>query len=306
MRYNKAYDFEVKELKEEKSSGFVSGFASTFGNVDLDGDVIKCGAFSKSLDNFKSRNKKIPLLFSHQYDEPIGGFDPHKMSENEKGLTVFGEIDLETQRGREVYSLTRKGFLSSFSIGFTSHRKNMEFKDNGEKLFKEVSLHEISIVAVPANPEASISEVKTATPYKNLAVAPDDTDWSKTEAVNDIKSATDSEDSPSKSYKNYFMWYDVENPEDFGSYKLPYAKNVGGELKAVPKALSSIVAALNGARGGVSIPDSDRNAVKSNVTKYYKKMGKDDPFSSSSKSYVDLLECIKYWKVKMNFLKLIS
>lgn len=294
MQY-KSFDFTVKEANDENSTGIVGGFASTFGNVDLEGDIIAPGAFTKSLDDFRSKGKKIPLLFSHDLNEPIGGFSPDRMQQTEKGLSVIGEIDLDTQRGREVYSLTKKGYLSAFSIGFSIMSKDdIEMKKMNERIIKNVKLHEISITAVPANPKADISFVKGAVSYKDLPLAPDDTEWDKSSAIADIKSHTGSTDAPSSTYKNYFMWYDASSPDNFGSYKLPYAKNVGGTMKAVPNALSAIVGAINGARGGLDIPDSDKASVKTNVSKYYKKMNKDDPFNAS-KDLQSLIQCAKYW-----------
>ena len=45
-------DFKIKKIDEEDEGFFIfEGFASTFGNVDLDGDRMIQGAFKESLKN---------------------------------------------------------------------------------------------------------------------------------------------------------------------------------------------------------------------------------------------------------------
>jgi HK97 family phage prohead protease len=269
----KIVKFEILKSFSEDNVGVVEGYASTFGNVDRDGDVIEKGAFTKSIKKFKTRNQKIPMLSGHSMDKLIGGFDPSKLKEDDKGLYVVGEIDLDTQEGRENYSLLKKGFLDSFSVGFNASSNDVHYKD-GVPHFTNLDLLEISTAPIPANQEAMVTAVKGATGYKNYSLMPDDTAWDKDKAVSQIRVKTGSEDSPSATYKDGFMWYDSSNPDDFGSYKLPYVYVVDGEFKAVPKAISSIQGALSGARGGVNIPASDKSKIQANVNKYMAKMDK--------------------------------
>ena len=71
--------FEIKQFSENDDLFRFEGFASTFGNLDLDDDVILPGAFRESL------KKRSPiLLWQHQVGEPIGM--PEEIFEYEKGL----------------------------------------------------------------------------------------------------------------------------------------------------------------------------------------------------------------------------
>jgi len=63
-------------------------------------------------------------------------------------------------------------------------------------------------------------------------------------------------------------------------FKLPYVDIIDGSPYAVPRALFAIAAALQGARGGVDIPDSDIEAIKSRVEAYYSRMR--DEFNDES------------------------
>lgn len=297
--HTKDLDFEIKDVSTDSNGniGKVSGFASTFNNRDRVGDVIKEGAFKKSLAKIKRAKRMIPLLYSHQFDKVIGGVDPKNLKETSEGLMMTDAcIDLDTSLGKDCHSLLKKGYMQSFSIGFSMPNDGYACDQNGTTI-KEIDLYEISVVPVPANPKAVVTEVKSVPPAKDYPIAPDDTAWDKSSAVDDIRAATGSEDSPSASYKNGFMWYDESNADSFGAYKLPYVAKVDGSLKVVPKALSAIAAVLNGGRGGVDIPSADKEKVKARVEKYYKKMGKDSPFSDNDSSKArkcarDLLESL--------------
>jgi hypothetical protein len=69
-------------------------------------------------------------------------------------------------------------------------------------------------------------------------------------------------DGDMRKYRRAFLWWDSNNPENFSSYKLPIADILDGTLTIIPKAVSSALGAINGARGGVAIPDSDMAQVR--------------------------------------------
>ncbi len=78
-------------------------------------------------------------------------------------------------------------------------------------------------------------------------------------------------------YKEGFTWYDVENKENFGSYKLPHHDIVDGEFKVVWRGVAAAMAALLGARGGVDIPDSDWDACYRHLANHYEQFEKEPP-----------------------------
>lgn len=113
----------------------------------------------------------------------------------------------------------------------------------------------------------------------NLPIADKGTSWDKGSAVSAVKawaSNGDGEIDFSK-YKKAFMWVDSSNADKQGGYKLPFATVSDGELKAVWNAVKAIAGVLNGARGGVDIPDADLEKVHAQVVKYYKKFGEEPP-----------------------------
>lgn len=53
----------------------------------------------------------------------------------------------------------KEGVINGLSIGYRPERYRMD-ADSGVRLLQEVSLYEISLVTMPANPEARIQLVK--------------------------------------------------------------------------------------------------------------------------------------------------
>jgi HK97 family phage prohead protease len=138
----KTFDFNIQ--KAEKNT--FEGYASTFGNVDRDGDIVEKGAFQSSLKNH------VLVLYQHQ--EPIG--KAIEMKEDDHGLYVKAKIS-DTERGKEVMTLIKDGVISRLSIGFDI--KDFEYTPEG-RILKDVDLLEFSAVAFPANPLAAITNAK--------------------------------------------------------------------------------------------------------------------------------------------------
>ena len=83
---------------------------------------------------------------------------------------------------------------------------------------------------------------------------------------------------PQPKYRDAHVWYDADNKDNFGAYKLLIADVVGGKLQAVPRAVMAAGAVMQGSRGGVDLPKDDIPRVKSYLAKYYKKMGDSAPW----------------------------
>ena len=167
----KSFSFVDIETKQEEVNGvpvgIIRGMASTFGNIDLTDDVIAFGAFAKTIETHKQRNDRpVRMMIGHdRFAGAIGGFPIDKIKELQKGLRVEGQINLDVQRGREAFSLAKMGVLTDLSIGFIPMDVGFTKRGNRDiRVLKEIDLREISIVDEPANPKATISEVKNLHP----------------------------------------------------------------------------------------------------------------------------------------------
>ena len=79
-------------------------------------------------------------------------------------------------------------------------------------------------------------------------------------------------------YRRAFAWYDASNPENFGSYKLPHHDVVDGRLVVHKRGVYAAAAALQGARGGVGIPEGELEAVKRHIAAHYHQWGEKAPW----------------------------
>lgn len=266
MHYRDAR-FELKALSE---NGEFEGYAAYFGNVDHYGDVIERGAFRKTL---LDKGGRVPLLWQHRVDEPIGIVE---LEEDELGLRVKrGWLDMGVQRAKEAYSLLKSGVLRGLSIGYDSVK---EVWEGSTRILKELRLWEVSLVTFGANPLALVTDVKAVVPFQDLPLADKNTPWDADAAVARVRKWAGGDEIDWNKYRKAFLWYDEEKADTFGAYKLPIADVIDGELRAVPRAIFAAAAALQGARGGVDVPDSDMPALRRHVARYYAKMGLTAPW----------------------------
>lgn len=149
-RNKKAFRFEVKRDTLNEDGAF-TGFASTYGNVDQGDDVVDPGAFTKTLQD---RGNEVPLLWSHDSKQPIG---LGVIEDSPNGLVVKGQLDLDTQVGRETYSRMKKGIVKGLSIGFETVKRNVK---DGIRHLTELKLFEVSLCVFPMNEKATVSNVK--------------------------------------------------------------------------------------------------------------------------------------------------
>lgn len=144
--------FHLHDVKADEATRTIEGWASTFGNIDSDNDIIIPGAFIKSLQ----KNGLPKMLWQHRTELPIGVWE--SAEETAQGLRIKGRI-LDTTLGEDVYKLTKAGAIDSMSIGYKATEYDID-KKTGTRRLKEVELYEVSLVTFPANEEARITSVK--------------------------------------------------------------------------------------------------------------------------------------------------
>ena len=116
------------------------------------------------------------------------------------------------------------------------------------------------------------------TAFQDLALADEDREWDGDAAEKRVRKWAGAEDGPNEKYRDAHVWYDADSRDNFTAYKLLIADVVGGKLRAVPRGVMAAGNVLQGARGGVNIPERDVNRVKSHLAKYYKKMDRTPPW----------------------------
>ena len=132
---------------EVDEKGAVEGYASKFGIEDQGGDIVVKSAFSKSL-----AGRMPKMLWQHDPSQPIGIWTEAK--EDDTGLYVKGQINMDVQRGRETHSLIKSGAIDGMSIGYRT-RKAVKTASGAREL-SDLDLWEVSMVTFPMLLEATV------------------------------------------------------------------------------------------------------------------------------------------------------
>jgi HK97 family phage prohead protease len=159
---------------ERAADGSIAFDASSF-PPDRYGDTIVQAGFKT--DNFKANPV---LLWAHSHScPPVGkvgtiGIGPNG---NLRASDVTFTPPEMHEFGDEVGQMVRAGFLNAVSVGFLPLKWEARFDESGEFLgynFLECELLEISIVPVPANPQALIDGRGFTKSIAAWATKPDD------------------------------------------------------------------------------------------------------------------------------------
>ena len=82
------------------------------------------------------------------------------------------------------------------------------------------------------------------TAFGDLPMADRDREWAGDEAESRVRAWADAEDGPNEKYRDAHVWYDAENKENFGSYKLLIADVIDGRLTAIPRGIMAAGAVM--------------------------------------------------------------
>ena len=161
---NQFKEFKV-EYKDE-GNGSLEGYASTWiRRPDSYGDVVKEGAFTRTLKERWNGGKGIPLLWAHQMDSLSSYIGKADAEEDDKGLHFVASFD-DTPEAQTVRGLYKDGRLSKFSFAYDVRDAGMVTLEDGVKAneLRDLDLFEISCVCVPANDDAGVVAVKSEEP----------------------------------------------------------------------------------------------------------------------------------------------
>ena len=172
MRLTKTYEVvSFKALPDEAGDeGRFEAIVSVFGNVDFQGDRVMPGAFKTSIDRWQESGDPIPVIWSHDWGNPlahIGFVDPGDVEEVETegkarnkvgGLKVTGQIDLDNPFAAQVYRLMKERRVKEFSFAYDVIRESPG-RDRANELH-ELDLIEVGPTLKGANPSTELLGVK--------------------------------------------------------------------------------------------------------------------------------------------------
>lgn len=159
--YNyKAFNGKAEITDADRKLGIVTGYFSHFNNVDGDGDIIRPGAFKKSIkeNGPDSSLPRIKHLLNHNSSQPLGVLQ--SLKEDKTGLLYESQVGTHAL-GQDFIKMIESGLITEHSIGFQIMKRNqlqsyeqyIKNPDAGWYEITEVKLYEgSSLTAWGANP----------------------------------------------------------------------------------------------------------------------------------------------------------
>lgn len=264
--------FQIKAVNEEDPNFFYfEGYASTFGNVDEGGDRVVSGAFTKTLASWAAKSKKLPVLWQHKTDMPLGIFT--EMFEDSNGLFVKGCLPKsDTFVSGRVIPQMKTGTISDMSIGY--YAIDFDYAEGGRiRNLKQLELCETSLVTMPMNTRANVTSMKSIATIKDFPLAPPDFQWSPAEA----KTRVD----PSEGF--------LIPASDDREASILLGDVIDGKFHLVFDALQAAAASV---QSGYKIPEGSAEGLKSSIEFYYKRFGKESPFAEKTCLNIENVELL--------------
>lgn len=122
-----------------------AGYAALFDKRDGGRDIIRAGAFARTLSE---RKHKLPLYWQHRPDQRIGWVET--VAEDQRGLRVVAAID--NPHGGAAAALKR-GTATGLSFGYTARGYR---RDGVGRELTDIDLFEISLVTNPMQDAARV------------------------------------------------------------------------------------------------------------------------------------------------------
>lgn len=158
---------EIMDMNPKQ--GIVTGYFSKFNNVDSDGDIIRPGAFAKTISE-QGPNSALPRikhLMNHEPSQPLGKL--LSLTEDSYGLAYESQIGSH-EGGEDFIKMIESGLITEHSIGFKIIKRNQiqsyeSYLRNpaaGQFEITEIKLYEgSSLTAWGANPLTPITSLKS-------------------------------------------------------------------------------------------------------------------------------------------------
>jgi len=236
--------------------------------------------------------REIPVYWEHV--SALGAIGKARLFWNPHTFEIIYEAEITDPVAEQKI---RSGIPLKVSLGADYER--IDYID-GIEVLRDIMFREISLVAVPGIPEANVQILESvlavhekAVPFEATPKADEDRAWDADRAVASLRKWASSDGSGEKDtidwakYRRGFAWYDENDLENFGSYKLPHHEVIDGTLYVVWRGVAAALAALMGARGGVDIPRDDRRAVYQHLARHYEQFEKEPPSFEALESLRD-------------------
>lgn len=161
------YEYKSFALKADEDGGTISGYFSTYDRIpDSYGDVIEKGAFDETIQARKKSGHPFPLCWNHNLDQIIGYVDPADIDlADDHGPHMKNAHFFDSALAQEKRELVKNGVVYQFSFAYDvkawEKPTEEEMKEGILNILTKLDLFEISIVPIPANPRAEVTDIKS-------------------------------------------------------------------------------------------------------------------------------------------------
>ena len=148
------------QLKSDEDTGTISGYFSTYDRIpDSYGDIVAPGAFEKTIEKREESGHPFPLCWNHDLDQIIGKVD--SIEDTDKGPLMTASF-FNTPLAQEKREIVKSGVVYQFSFAYDVKDSAVVTLEDGTKAneLRELDLFEVSIVPIPANPLAEVTDIK--------------------------------------------------------------------------------------------------------------------------------------------------
>jgi len=144
--------------------GQFTAYASVFGNEDSFGDTVVKGAFTDTLAEWAASGDSIPCLWGHDMYDPFSNIGSVVTAvEDDHGLLVTGQLDLEAPKAAQVYRLLKGRRVTQMSFAYDVIDGGPVTTDGvTTNELRILKLYEVSVVPLGANQETEVLAVKAA------------------------------------------------------------------------------------------------------------------------------------------------
>lgn len=247
------------DVGSEDAGTFRAVFA-TLNVKDKDGDVIVPGAINNGAE--------VLVMAQHKWNDlPIG---KARIAEIGNELVADGYFFLDTPQGAASYATAKAvGDLQEWSFGFDILQSEPDMLNNERvNVLKQLNVFEVSPVMIGAGVNTRTVAMKDAIPYRETPMADIGAAW---DGPREVAQAASDE----TQLRMMHAWVDPDgDPDAKSSYKLPH-HTADGEV--VFRGVVAAMGALLGARGGVDIPDADRQGVYDHLASHYADFDREPP-----------------------------
>ena len=160
-------------VKSDDDAGKISGYFSTYDRIpDSYGDVVAPGAFTDTIKAREESGHKFPLCWNHDLNQIIGQVDT--IEDTEKGPLMTASF-FNTPLAQEKREIVKSGVVYQFSFAYDIREAAQVTLEDGTKAneLQKLDLFEVSIVPVPANPRAEVTDIKSEVATATVKIVPE-------------------------------------------------------------------------------------------------------------------------------------